>query len=793
MLKYFFLLLIGCVFLLPANVNSQDKAKEDTLKYESPSITVTSTKAEKRKSPVPFSVITEAEIQNNQSNIDLPQLMQTMPSIYTYSENGNGIGYSNLRLRGFDQRRISVLINGVPQNDPEDHNLYFINITDISESLTEVEVQRGAGLANYGSAAIAGSINLTTSAFINKPGINISTGVGYQNFADRSDFRSNTNKFKLEYSSGLVDEKYAYYAKFSSIKSHGYRDQSWADFKTWFASVVRFDDNLKTQLNVFGTSQNDGLAYNGIPKEWVNDPNRRRQNLSYWEYDEDGRTFSFGVPRRNIEVESFTSPNYQLLNDWEINENLSLKSTLFYFEGAGYFDYSGAGWTDASSFGLDKKFDNPVNPENTMIRAYVGNKQGGWVPRLVWEHDGGTLTTGAELRIHRSTHWGKINYAENLPSGFDPEYRFYEHDGERDIMSFFVREQYNLTEKIMLNADVQFVRQAYRLNNDRFGGEYVEHLRTDGTRVLDGGDVFDINYYFLNPRLGANWNINENMNYFISGALTSREPRMNNLYNASSYFVGMRPLFAAVETENGEVAYDFNNPLVKPERMLNLESGYEYRDESFFIFGNLYLMNYSDELVKSGQLDIFGAPIDGNAESTVHYGIELESAIDVIKSEKYGLLNLYGNLTYSYNRIKKYEYRLSDGSMIDLSGNRIAGFPDLMSSFVLRYSHSNLNFNLSAVYVGDFMTDNFGDMLLTDERLKNELGGGYYTDNKVDAYLIFNTNINYRIKDIFGASALNIQLQVNNLLNTLYAASGSGREFFVGGERNAYLGFGLEL
>ncbi|MER3328011.1 MAG: TonB-dependent receptor, partial [Candidatus Kapaibacterium sp.] len=215
---------------------------------------------------------TEAELEKTTSNVDLPNLLQSMPSIYTFTENGNGIGYTNLRLRGFDQRRISVLVNGIPQNDPEDHNVYFINLSDLQESLGEVQVQRGAGLANYGAAAIAGSINLTTSAFINNPGMRLYAGNGFQEFSGSDVIATNTNKLKFEYSSGLVDDKYAFYGRMSQINSEGYRDQSFAYLNSYFLSAIRFDEKLRTQVNIYGSSQRDGLSYVGLPKDFITDP-----------------------------------------------------------------------------------------------------------------------------------------------------------------------------------------------------------------------------------------------------------------------------------------------------------------------------------------------------------------------------------------------------------------------------------------------------------------------------------------------------------------------------------------
>ena len=74
-----------------------------------------------------------------------------------------GLGYSNLFIRGFDQRKLSVLIDGIPQNDPEDHNVYWVNFYDIQGFLEDIQVQRGAGSVHYGPPSIGGSINLITS------------------------------------------------------------------------------------------------------------------------------------------------------------------------------------------------------------------------------------------------------------------------------------------------------------------------------------------------------------------------------------------------------------------------------------------------------------------------------------------------------------------------------------------------------------------------------------------------------------------------------------------------------
>lgn len=791
-------LIIATAFMLSFAYVFADEAKNidnlDSLaEYKTPSITVSANKAEKRKSPVPFEEITQSEIAQMHTGKDITLLLSEMPSIITYSESGNFMGYNNIKMRGFDQRRIAVMVNGVPQNDPEDHNMYWINLADLTSSLDNIQVQRGAGVSTYGAAAIGGSINLTTSDFVKQKGVKLYSGVGYQTFDD--EIRANTSKLAFEASSGLIDEKYAVYGRLTRMNSWGYRNQSWAFMNGWFLSAARFDNNFSTQINVYGGNQYDGLVYNGIPKNWNSDLELRRSNYSYWEYGSEGKEFSWGSKRRDVAIEEFAQPHYEILNDWQINNKLQLKSTLFYYSGEGYFDFSGAGWTDSTTFYLTPEYgwEGNTNPDNALIRAFVGNKHGGWIPRLIWKGDRHETTLGMEIRLHRSDHWGKIEYAEDLPSGFDPNYKFYEYQGERDIFSVFGSERYYLTDKFILSGEAQLVRHSYRISDEILGGRYSQYNTVDGGTVSGDGDLFEVNYLFFNPRVGANYNFTDAQNAYLSFAFTQREPRMKNLYDASDAATGgATPLFEK-DTTSGDIKYDFDKPIVEPEKMFNVEAGWSFRNPKYYLNLNFYWMEYFDELVKSGQLDIFGQPVDGNAPRTRHYGIELSGSAILYNSLKYGNIQIAGNFTYSQNPIIDFDYITSNGEEISLNDNSIAGFPDIMGNMRLTYSLSDFYFSLLMKHVGEFRTDNFGDMLTENQTIMNDLSWGYYSDNTNDAYTVLNANINYTFRELLGLNSLKLQLQVINLTNELYMQNGIGKEFFPAAERSAFIGIEMGL
>jgi iron complex outermembrane receptor protein len=747
--------IVACVVLLfigiPLQAQEKETAEKDTVYYLSPMV-VFPTQAVGRETPVTFSNLSRRELSVRYSDQDVPVLLSELPSITYYSENGNGIGYNYINLRGFDQRRLSVMINGVPQNDPEDHDVYWIDFPDLLASTENIQVQRGAGSAFYGPPAIGGSVNLVTNPFSQKPSITLESMYGFQEFGTDNSVPLNTRKYAATINSGLVGHQYMFYGRLGKIQSDGYRQNSWVDLDSYFLGAVRFDENMTTRIHFFGGPIADGLSYYGLPK-FVNDNKELRlQNLVDWGVDSAGTGYSYAIPRRPQEVESFNQPHYELMNEWRISPTLTLNNTLFYYTGDGYYDYD-ASWADTSMLRIGYNYGIPTtqNPTNTLVRAFVGNKQWGWLPRLEINHGNGTLTAGAELRFHRSVHWGKIQYAEGLPEGFDPDYHFYQYNGKKDILSLYLHELFHARDDITVMGDIQFVRNQYAIENEKYLG-----------------NDFSLPYFFVNPRVGLNYNFNSEWNGYFTVAYTSREPRLRNLYAAEDSYFGATPQFQA-DTSGGKVTYNFAEPLAKPERLLDVEAGVAVRAPQGRLSADVYWMEFADELVMSGQVDIFGVPVTGNAERTRHIGLEVEGAYNLGE-----FFTATGNLSLSRDRHVHYSV-IDNGMRVTLDGNPIAGFPDALGNLRLSYHNNALTASVLAKYVGPFYTDNF----------KNE-------NNKNDAYTVFNGEVLYRLPKVFDTQ-VQVRAEIRNIFNNLYFASGDGNAFFPAAERNYLVGLTLNL
>lgn len=718
--------------------------------------------------PIAFDQIRRKDIQRDYVVQDIPEYLSRLPSTTFYSEGGHGIGYNYLSIRGFDQRRISVSINGIPQNDPEDHNVYWLDFPDLLSSTEMIQVQRGAGSGVTGYPAIGGSINIITSTFSDRPKFNLSASYGSYH----------TRKYSAAYSSGLIENKYSVYAKLSQILSSGYRNLAWVKFNAYHLSAVRYDENLTTQINLYGGPIEDGLAYTGVAKFAVKDKELRRANYSYWEADESGYTYTLN--RRPEEVENFSQPHYELLNEFKISDKVKLNSALFLVIGQGFFDYDGS-WADTNYLRLTSEFGfNPTqNPGNVLIRAMVENKQYGWIPRISYKHKNGELIAGGEFRIHRSDHWGGINYGENLPERLTKSFYYYFYNGGKDIMNAFVHKNYVLTEQINLLGEVQLAYHKYNISNERF---------------LNNN--FSIDDFFVNPRAGVNYKFTPELNTYLSFARVTREPRLKNYYDAAESSGGAVPQFEAI-TDNTDniIGYDFSKPLVKPETMNDIELGVSFSTSNLNFNLNLFYMLFDDEIVRSGQVDRFGQPVTGNVDKTIHRGIELS-----VTSKLFYYFELFANATYSQNIIDRgstfVRYRDPNTnqkvvSEIDLSGNRISGFPDLLANFGLSFNYNNIFIRLSGKYVGEFYSDNYDNKL--KEYLIDRPGFIDYTDNKNDAYFVMDFFGSYEFPILGGRTASKIFLQVNNLLDNLYSAHAIGKEFFPAAERNWLAGIQVGL
>jgi len=259
-----------------AQVVSRDSTRTDTTRAQRLERVTISAVRSSNDAPVSRKTLGENDLAPRYFGQDVPLLLQgPAPSLTSYAETGNYWGYSYIRLRGIDQSRINLTLDGIPLNDPEDQVLYFADFPDLANSLGSVQVQRGVGTSSNGTAAYAGSINMES----------VPLGVAKMSGsvqAERGSFGS--KRYSAEYQSGLMPTRFAWYGRLSSLTTDGYRYHSGVEGKSAFFSAAYFGDRDIFKITATTGTMRDTMAYLAVPVTDL-DTNRRINPLTPRERD----------------------------------------------------------------------------------------------------------------------------------------------------------------------------------------------------------------------------------------------------------------------------------------------------------------------------------------------------------------------------------------------------------------------------------------------------------------------------------------------------------------------------
>jgi iron complex outermembrane receptor protein len=648
-----------------------------------------STSRANARSPLAQSTLTREQLKRLDWGQDTPMALASLPGAYATSDAGNGIGYSYLSIRGFPQRRIAVLINGVPLNDPESHEVYWIDHPDLLASTSSLQLQRGAGPALYGSAAIGGSVDLSTAPIDDAP--HSSASVQYGTFA--------TKRLMLESSSGRLPGGWGVYGRYSRIQTDGYRDQSWSKLWSYAVSAERLTPTQRFRVNLYGGPENTHLSYLGLSPDYfagaiTGDASRdRRANL-----------LSFAG-----EQDHFFEPHYEFLHTWTPSPHVTLTQTAFWFDGSGYYDEGRSdealanyrlapiATTDTTLYSRThyEQDGNGVLVRDSLGRALIvnadivrrrniDNRHFGWVPRVRMDHAHGALTLGGELRAHDGHHVGSLLSADPLPPGTAPQSAYYDYKVHTLAASAFAREEWDASSALRVTADLAFRHQAYKLLDDRF-----DHLE------------FDQSYDFALPRLGVNYTACEQLSAFASYAYASREPAFRDLFDGE--YVGDTPLYATTDPASGT----YRDPLVKPEHVHDLEAGAQWHGAAGSVGVNVFRMDFRDELVDAGQYNTdLGYAILGNASHSIHQGVELEGRTARTFGEV--TATLAANATLSDNHFVRYTAHYGPTATDDVvsDGKQLGFFPAQMANVTAGARGRWLGASATFQYAGRIYVDN---------------------------------------------------------------------------------------
>lgn len=219
--------------------------------------------AKDRKTPIAYSNISGKEIQERLGSQDMPVLLNNTPGVYA-TQQGGGAGDARITIRGFNQRNIAVMIDGVPVNDMENGWVYWSNWFGLGSVTALTQVQRGLGSSRIANPAVGGTMNIITKGITRKPMYSATIEYGDSRY----------QKYNLNYSSGRLPGDWGVVASVTRRTSAGYVDQLFDDMWAYFLKVEK----------QWGTKHSLSFAAMGAPQSHGQRSYRARLSLYDHQY-----------------------------------------------------------------------------------------------------------------------------------------------------------------------------------------------------------------------------------------------------------------------------------------------------------------------------------------------------------------------------------------------------------------------------------------------------------------------------------------------------------------------------
>ncbi len=201
------------------------------------------------KTPVAYTTVSKAQMEARLGSQDIPMSLNTTPSVYA-TQQGGGAGDARINVRGFNQRNIAVMINGVPQNDMENGWVYWSNWDGVGDATSSIQMQRGLSAVNLAAPSIGGTMNIITDPAANNRGGKFRQELGAGSFL----------KTTLNYNTGLLmSDKLALSGTLVRKTGEGVIDKTWTDAWAYYLGAsFQMNDANRFELYAVGAPQRHG-------------------------------------------------------------------------------------------------------------------------------------------------------------------------------------------------------------------------------------------------------------------------------------------------------------------------------------------------------------------------------------------------------------------------------------------------------------------------------------------------------------------------------------------------------
>ncbi|MEE9161917.1 MAG: TonB-dependent receptor, partial [Candidatus Neomarinimicrobiota bacterium] len=358
----------------------------------------------------------------------------------------------------------------------------------------------------------------------------------------------------------------------------------------------------------------------------------------------------------------------------------------------------------------------------------------GVIPQYTLRGDWGLTVVGGDLRRYAADHYGRVRSVDGFSIGSPVQY--YRYETAKTSVSIYLHQLVNLTPALTALFDLKYTRHGYAFDQESVG-------------AYGNPYQYALTHQFLDPRLGLHLKLSDALSIMANLSRAQREPADSDIYDADD--PGAVPALEGAP----DIRRGLDMPLIKAEELWDLELGWLYDSPVLRLGGGLYSMWFRNELIPLSYRTITddGVPIHGNADLTVHRGVEAELALQLPAG-----LALDGSLTIADNRFEQYStFEWQVDSSVNHGGNQIPGHPQSMGRMRLKWASSLVDLWGEGRYTGRIFLDR-----------QNTVAAA------IDPSLVINAGFVLRppVSLAGPLSHMRLNIKVNNLLDSLYETFG---------------------
>jgi iron complex outermembrane recepter protein len=770
-------------------------------------VSVVADVARARETPVAFTNILPAKIEEELGSQDLPMILNSTPGVYA-TQQGGGDGDARVNIRGFNQRNVAVMLDGIPVNDMENGWVYWSNWFGLDAVTRSIQIQRGLGASKLALPSVGGTMNILTKGLESKRQYNVKHEV------------DNEGKFRtsLGYTSGKLKNGWGVTLASSFKKGNGFVDQTWTEAFFYYAKVDKRMGNHLLSISAMGAPQQHGqrayknalatydstyavgLGVDTFPKII----NRGLRYNQYWgtyeNYKLGAATDSLFHPgtgsyiytaydtiggdqiNAHYKVNQYHKPAFSIRDTWTLSEKMYVSNILYMSIGKG----GGTGtknsiklsdldtvsgqiyWQqfyDANINNIDQSYSDTENKASQyMIMNRNEHLWYGLLSTFSYDYSEQlNFSGGLDLRSYTGSHY-RVVY--DLLGG---DYCVDSYNANQDTVVKRVGDRIYFDDDVTVRWGGAFGQAEFK--NERFssfvnlsyarsGFMKEDNFALPSDSARNSGWLWKTSY---TAKGGANYNIDRYNNFFVNFGYLSKT-------RASSYiFDGYTTNFRE-DTEN--------------EKVKAFELGYSFHSPEFAMNINAYYTSWEDKPIGDVDVDNEHYIIPPGVDQ-LHKGIELDFIYKLARNLDLQGLASVGDWQFNtrYKNLPVYnsqtrarvdnEFRTFDIREIHVGD---AAQSQFMGS--LRYEPiKHLYFNLKYIYFDRYYADFSGISLKTEDTQGD--------DNKpresweIPSYELVDLNAGYTW--VMDGYRISFRLTVLNLLDQFYISDARNNDPYIYG------------